>query len=203
MSAAHQTAEKILDAAAELFAAHGYAATTTRALAELAGVNEVTVFRRFGNKIGVLHALAERLERQQAGRAVASAPDSETVRETLLRLARMEIRSSVEGGALAIRLAFDAASVPEVRELLGEGIPANLEGLAEYMEEHQATGELRADIDPRVMAEAFFGLTSSYVMYRMVIGAGDVPADIETDEGIEQLFDLFWSGAARKGQEHD
>lgn len=201
MTAAHETGERILDAAAELFSTHGYAATTTRAIAETAGVNEVTIFRRFDNKIGVLHALAERLERLQAGRAVASAPDSESVRETLLRLARMEIRSSVEGGALAIRLAFDATSVPEVRELIGEGVPANLEGLAEYMEEHQATGELRDDIDPRAMAEAFFGLTSSYVMYRMVMGIADVPADLETDEGIEQLFDLFWSGAVRKGLE--
>ncbi len=201
MSAATDTAERILDAASELFATHGYAATTTRAIAERAGVNEVTIFRRFESKLGVLRALGERLARLQAGRAVASAPDSANVRDTLLALARMEIRGTIEGGALAMRLAFDATSVPEVRELIGEGVPANLEGLAEYLAEHQATGDLRADIDPRVMAEAFFGLTSSYVMYRMVMGAADLPVDVETDEGIEQLFDVFWSGASQRGQE--
>ena len=195
------TSERILAAAAELFATHGYASTTTRAIAETAGVNEVTIFRRFESKAGVLHALAERLAVRQAGRAAAAAPTGASVRDTLLELARMEIASAVENGGLAMRLAFDARSVPEVGELLGQGIPENLEGLAEYLAEHQATGELRDDIDPRVMAEAFFGLTSSYVMYRMVMGIAEVPADIEADSGVEQLFDVFWSGvAARKGR---
>lgn len=42
--------EKILDASLELFSAHGYASVTTRAIAEAAGVNEVTLFRLFGSK---------------------------------------------------------------------------------------------------------------------------------------------------------
>lgn len=198
MAAAPDTAEKILDAASALFAARGYAGTTTRAIAEQAGVNEVTIFRHFENKPGVLKALGERMGRRQAGRAAAAAPPTDDVRETLLGFARMEIAGALEDGGLAMRLAYDAQSVPEVAALLGEGAPTNLAGLAEYLAERQATGELRDDIDPRVMAEAFFGLTSSYVMYRQVMGATDVPADVETDEGVRQLFDLFWSGAARK-----
>ncbi len=198
MSTTSDTGERILDAAAELFAIHGYAGTTTRAIAEAAGVNEVTLFRRFESKVGILRALGTRIQKQQAGFAAAAAPDSESVRETLLRLARMEIEATMAGGALAIRLAFDAKSVPEVAELLGEGIPNNAAGLAGYIAEHQVTGELRADIDANVMAEAFFGLTSSYVMYRIVMGVAPMPADVSTDDGITQLFDLFWSGAARQ-----
>lgn len=196
MNAAHDTGERILDAAAELFAVHGYAGTTTRAIAEAAGVNEVTLFRRFENKVGILKALGTRIQQKQAGFAAAGAPGSESVRETLLRLARMEIEATMAGGALAIRMAFDARSVPEVAQLLGEGIPSNAAGLAAYIAEHQVTGELRADIDANVMAEAFFGLTSSYVMYRIVMGVAPMPADVSTDDGIAQLFDLFWSGAA-------
>jgi len=196
MSARHETADRILDAAAELFASHGYAATTTRAIAERASVNEVTLFRRFENKRGVLVALGERLAARQAGHAVAAVPESGSVRETLLELARMEIAGAIEGGALAIRLAFDAQSVPEVAELLGEGMPSNLKGLTEYITEHQSTGEIRRDIEPQVLAEAFFGLTSSYVLYRMMLGIEPMPANVGNDEGIAQLFDVFWSGAA-------
>ncbi len=198
MNTTRDTGERILDAAAELFAVHGYAATTTRAIAEAAGVNEVTLFRRFENKVGILKALGFRIQQQQAGYAVAAAPGSESVRDTLLRLARMEIEATMAGGALAIRMAFDAKSVPEVAALLGEGIPSNAAGLAGYIAEHQATGELRDDIDANVIAEAFFGLTSSYVMYRIVMGVAPMPADVSTDDGIAQLFDLFWSGAAPK-----
>lgn len=196
MAAQSDTAEKILTAAAELFAVRGYASTSTRAIAEAAEVNEVTIFRIFENKLGVLRALGERMGRKQAGRAAAAAPPSDDVRATLLGFARMEIAGALEDGGLAMRLAFDAQSVPEVASLLGEGLPGNMEGLAEYLAERQAVGDLRADIDPRVMAEAFFGLTSSYVMYRQVMGAAAVPADVDTDTGIEQLFDLFWSGAS-------
>lgn len=195
---ASDTADRILDAAGELFATHGYASTTTRAIAERAGVNEVTLFRRFGNKLGVLEALGARLRQRQAGHAASASPDSESVRETLLRLARMEIEGAIEGGALAIRLAFDAQSIPEIAGLLGEGIPDNLKGLAEYLAEHQATGELRDDIAPRVMAELFFALTSSYVLSRMMLGVAPLPEDVATDETIEQLFDVFWLGAAGK-----
>lgn len=189
------TRTRILDAAADLFAMHGYVGTTTRAIADAAAVNEVTLFRRFDSKLGVLRALGERMAARQAGRAAAAAPDTEDVRDTLLRLAHMEIAGAIEDGGLAIRLAFDAKSVPEVAELLGENVPANLDGLAEYMAEHQASGELRDDIDPHVLAEAFFGLTSSYVMYRMVMGVGEMPVDVTSDTGIEQLVDVFWSGA--------
>lgn len=195
MAAAKDTADKILDAASVLFAERGYTATTTRAIAEVAQVNEVTLFRRFKNKIGILRALGERLERQQAGHAVDAVPEAASVRDTLLRLARMEILGTVQSGGLAMRMAFDARSVPEVAELLAERMPDNSGGLAEYMAKQQATGELRSDIAPSVMAEAFFGLTSSYVMYRMVMGIEAVPSDVDTDRGIEQLFDLFWSGA--------
>jgi AcrR family transcriptional regulator len=196
MTSVRDTRERILDAAAELFAEHGYAGTTTRSIAELAGVNEVTLFRRFQTKAGVLAALGERLAAKQAGRAASFVPEGEGVRGTLLALARLEIAGAIEAGGLALRLAFEAKSVPEIAEVLGGGVPANLQGLADYLAEQQRAGALREDIEPGVLAEAFFGLTSSYVMYRMVMGVADFPVDVETDETIEQLFDVFWSGAA-------
>ncbi len=44
------TRSKIIDAALELFATNGYTTTTTKLIADAAGVNEVTIFRHFGNK---------------------------------------------------------------------------------------------------------------------------------------------------------
>lgn len=43
-------ADRILQAAATLFQEHGTRGATTRRIAEAAGVNEVTLFRRFGTK---------------------------------------------------------------------------------------------------------------------------------------------------------
>ena len=45
---------KILDAAQRVYAEHGFRGATTRRIAELAGVNEVTLFRIFGSKDALL-----------------------------------------------------------------------------------------------------------------------------------------------------
>lgn len=48
---------RIIDAAARVYAAHGYRGATTRLIAEEAGVNEVTLFRHFGSKSALLDAM--------------------------------------------------------------------------------------------------------------------------------------------------
>src|ERR1700690_2171929 len=44
------TQDRILHAFVDLVSAHGYEGATTRAVAAAAGVNEVTLFRHFGDK---------------------------------------------------------------------------------------------------------------------------------------------------------
>jgi AcrR family transcriptional regulator len=48
------TKRDLLDVTARLFAEHGWRGTTTRRIAEEAGVNEVTLFRHFGSKEALL-----------------------------------------------------------------------------------------------------------------------------------------------------
>ncbi len=56
---ARQTRARILDAAQNLFAERGYAATTVEAIAAAAGVATDTVYASFRNKPGVLHSLLD------------------------------------------------------------------------------------------------------------------------------------------------
>ncbi|ERN41513.1 transcriptional regulator [Rubidibacter lacunae KORDI 51-2] len=53
------SSKRIVDAAIELFASQGFAATTTKQIADRAGVNEVTLFRNFGSKHDLLLAVVE------------------------------------------------------------------------------------------------------------------------------------------------
>jgi AcrR family transcriptional regulator len=50
------TRKRIIDAALRLFGQVGYIKASTRAIAEAAGVNEVTLFRHFGSKKNLLMA---------------------------------------------------------------------------------------------------------------------------------------------------
>lgn len=54
------TRDRIIRAAIELVDEKGYKGATTRAIAERAEVNEVTLFRHFGNKQGILDAAIEK-----------------------------------------------------------------------------------------------------------------------------------------------
>lgn len=56
------TRQRLVQAALQLFAAQGVTETTTRQIAELADVNEVTLFRHFGSKHGLLLAVIEEAE---------------------------------------------------------------------------------------------------------------------------------------------
>ena len=188
------TETDILNAAADLFAARGYASTTTRAIAERAGVNEVTLFRRFESKAGVLRALGERWAQTMAGVLVPSMPDPSDTHATIATLARMEIEGAVRDGGVAMRLAFDARTVPEVAAVMGGGPAANLDGLADYLASRQRAGDLRSDIDARLMAEAFFNVTSTMVMARQLLGHSGSPEELANDETVSQLVELFWNG---------
>lgn len=186
-------ADRVLDAAAHLFAERGYQATTTRQLAERAGVNEVSVFRGFGNKQGVLAAVVQRVVAEQPGRA-ASALSELALAEAVSELARREVTNGLRDGGLMTRLAFEARTVPEVAQLFAGGPQANLAAMADFFAQRQSRGEVRVDVSAETIAEAFFSLTSSFVIMRTVLGfeAGPVQA---VEQSVTDLVALFLSGA--------
>lgn len=201
MSAVSDTKNRILTAATELFAERGYAGASTRAISERAGVNEVTLFRHFENKAGILRALGEAWQANMAGFAVEQLPASEDTVGTIEALARIEIDQSTAVGPVAMRLVLDARTSPEVAEVLGSGPVDNSAGLAEYLAERQAAGDLRADIDARVMAEAFFSLTSQAIMSRQVLQGASEPAyGMSIEEAGRQLLEIFFTGVLNRGE---
>ena len=194
-SAEREIATKILTAAAELFGERGYKGTTTRALAERAGVNEVTIFRYFGNKQGVLKALGASWASNFAGLAVDELSGTSDTASTLVRLAQIETAWARQSGAVAMRLALDRKTSPEVAEAMGEGGPEdNFLGLVAYLAKQQDAGELRADLDPRVMAEVFFALTSSLAMSRQLLSDGRITYDMPEEEVGRQVLELYLTG---------
>lgn len=189
------SATRILDAASGLFAARGYQATTTRMIAEASGLNEVTIFRSFTNKQGVLAAVVGRVAARQPGTALAdlqTIPATEAVRQ----LAQREVANGLTDGGLMTRLAFEAATVPDVAELFAGGPQGNLEAMTGFFAARQSAGEVRADLPAAVLAEAFFSLTSSFVIMRTVLGF-TAPDAGTLEFAVDQLLELFWNGAAK------
>src|SRR6478672_9323956 len=53
--------DEILAAAAGVFAQHGFRGSTTRRIADAAGVNEITIFRQFGSKEALIREAMQHL----------------------------------------------------------------------------------------------------------------------------------------------
>jgi AcrR family transcriptional regulator len=51
---------RVFEAAVDLFVTHGYEGTTTKDIAAAAGVNEATLFRRYGSKAQLMEAAIDR-----------------------------------------------------------------------------------------------------------------------------------------------
>jgi AcrR family transcriptional regulator len=190
--------ETILTAAADLFGERGYQGTTTAAIAERAGVNEVTIFRRFGSKQGLLAALAKHWAANMAGMAVDLVGGVGDVRSTLGSLVRMEFDGAERHGVAAMRLVMEASSSPEIAEVMGDNPHRNLDGLARFLQFRQSTGEVRPDLNPWVMAEAFFAMTSTQVIAREMLHLGNRSGETR-DEVIRQLVELFCAGILTDG----
>lgn len=78
--------QRILQAALELFAEEGYAATSTSKVAKTAGVSEGLIFRHFESKAGLLDAILAQgaeMTRQAFAAIVLAESPQETIRKTL------------------------------------------------------------------------------------------------------------------------
>lgn len=130
--------DALFEAAVGVFAERGYAAATTREIAARAGVNEVTLFRRYGSKAALITAaLADRLAASPLSRPAAS---DDVDADVLALVHAYEQTFQAYGGAVLTLLA-DAPRHPELRPAMATLLP-NLERAAAVLGAHQAAGRL-------------------------------------------------------------
>ena len=83
------TKERILNATKELICVHGFKGTTTKMIADAANVNEVTLFRHFKNKMGILIELIKLVEDEDIPFKEFIDADFQSVEEVLDRFSNM------------------------------------------------------------------------------------------------------------------
>ncbi|HEX7021864.1 MAG TPA: helix-turn-helix domain-containing protein [Trueperaceae bacterium] len=135
------TDHQILKAALETMIEYGYAGATTKRIAKAAGVNEVTLFRKFGSKAQlVLAALQQEFERfREAG--VRYTGDLEA---DLLRVVSVYGELVLRLGRMIPVLAAELPRRPELRA--GLEFPAQIvAAVSELLSRYQAKGALHEE----------------------------------------------------------
>jgi len=194
MAAKKKTDSKILDAALALFVANGYGGTTTRAIATRAKVNEVTLFRRFGSKERLFHAVLARETDVQAKTIGLSLEPSGDVADDLAKFGKFISKSMFAKAGILKLVMLEAQRRPELWEQVSHaplGVVGMLEG---YFEKARSRGLVR-DIDPKIAAVAFFSFYFRSLVSRAFLG-GDVFIEMD-DEAIDGFAEIFAKGVER------
>jgi AcrR family transcriptional regulator len=183
-----QTRAKILAAARELFECNGTRGTTTREVAETAGVNEATLFRHFGSKRALLDAMREHACGVELFRSILAGLAGTDLRADLKTIAHYVVEHMMAKRAMmCISLAEDAAGTDDAPEWRG---PAQIASdLAAYFTEQIRAGLVRGE--PTFVARYFLGMFFSYVVGRKLWDS--VVPDHAT---IDAMVDGFLSGVA-------
>ena len=186
-----ETQTKILRAAQRLFAQKGYGGTTTRDLAQAAGVAEGTLFRHFDNKkailievatqgwIEILTDLLTELSEMASYKAVA-----QVMRRRMLSLPK---------NSDMMRVCFmEAQFHPELREQIQAEVIVKMTDVAEaFFQTAMDRGTYR-QMNPRVVASIFLGMFTVAGFSQMTLADEASPKDMQ--DLAEGLADIFLNG---------
>ena len=145
------TKARLIEAALDLFAERGVTETTTKAVAERAKVNEVTLFRNFGNKYRLLLAVIEdsAVFAKLVHALVEQANSQDNVAEFLRSYARESLHTLNKAPDLVRSIVGEAGNYPiENRQALGKGLDEANRYVAEYLESAIAAQNLNSELTP-------------------------------------------------------
>ena len=186
-----ETRQRIIDAAAEISSKVGYAKATTKAIAEAAGVNEVTLFRHFGTKENLFSAAVE----QYGGPAMAPALEAQLTgdyRQDMMTLGNILMHVLVERREMLRLLLCESSNIPEVRSVLARN-PRELRKMtARYLQSQMEKGTIKEQ-HPEALAQAFMGMFFSYAISLNILDEPIQPK-ISENELVTQFVDIFIAG---------
>jgi AcrR family transcriptional regulator len=146
---ATETRERLLRAAADAFAEHGYDGTRVADIASSAGVSNGALYAHFGSKAELLVGALRAHGRRHLADMFAADP-GRSVAEMLLATGRRLRRRPDAGGYLLVEALVAARRDEDVARPMRDYMGERADWLAQLIRTAQASGEL----DPDVSAEA-------------------------------------------------
>jgi len=171
--------QDLLDAAAELFVERGYAATSTRAVAERAGLRQASLYHYFAGKEDILAVLLEGTVLPSLRMAGALREQEGSAAAKLWALCRFDLELLCAGehnlGALYL---LPEVSAPRFAEFRAERV--------ELKESYRALVAQLVETDVDTSADLLFGLVEGVILTRREKSIPDVAAFAEAgaDAGV-------------------
>lgn len=182
------TKDKIIDATIELVSERGYKGATTKKIAEKADVNEVTLFRHFGNKKGIVEAIVQKYAFVDLLENTLEEKIVWDVEKDLKMLVREYQHLLDQKKAIILLSLKEAGKFAELDALLKKVPQKYTDILMNYFGAMIQKGKIKK-IDPYVVATNFVFINFGYFLIKNRIHP--VSGEFSLDEFIENNIHFF------------
>ncbi|MFN6463833.1 MAG: TetR/AcrR family transcriptional regulator [Nostoc sp. DedVER02] len=186
------TRTRLIEAASQVFASLGVQGATTREIARVAGVNEVTLFRHFASKEQLLGAVIKNALALQTEALAYPEAWTQDLKIDLTRYAYL-YNTMLETQEDLIRTFIgEAKRHPDAaKQVIQEASKPLGKKLIAYLQSSQKRGIVRADLDPFPAVDMFTGMLLAGMLCRTVkFNQGSYSCE----DYIETCVDIFVRG---------
>lgn len=188
-----KTRDKIIHATFELISDRGYLGTTTREIAERAGVAEITIFRHFSSKEKLFEEVLNRYSFLPRLREMI--PDLKRIplKDGLITLGITFLKTLQEKrGMVKIMLSEVNIYPDQVREIYDRFIATLLDTLSGYFEALVKKGTVR-EVDTLYASRAFLGMIYSYFLTEEIF-KGRTLSDKDIEKTVKEFVGIYLHG---------
>ena len=189
--------QQIVEAAIDLFSRKGFRGTTTREIAEAAGISEAMIFKHFATKQELYSAIIEAKSETEellasAARAASRKDDPGVFRSVGLKM----MEQTEKDPSLMRLLLFSALEGHELSDIFFESRVKRLhEFLSSYIRTRIEEGAFRP-VDSLVAARGFIGMTVHYLLIHELFGVKRPPRS-SPEEVVQTFVSIFLKGIER------
>lgn len=192
--AAVSTRDKLLEAAMRVFARDGIHAATTRAIAQEAGVNEVTLFRHFQNKDGLLSEVMKAAVQIHHQHSLGDEAEwTGNLKKNLKRFAEGFYAMLERDEAFIRTMIGEARRHPEhSKRVIMEAVKPVRARFIANLQSAQKAGQVRRGLDLATTADAF----TAMLLGGMLRNTGHCVEEYSPSEYVATCVDIFAAGLA-------
>lgn len=184
------TRERILNAAATVFAEQGLKGATTREIARVAEVNETTLFRHFQNKELLLKAVVEQLASSIYTALTGPGMSNGDLRKDLTYYAKASSALMTKHEDLIRTFIGECNRQPEEAHKVAYGAWAPVrQKLIDYLRNAQQAGQVLPQLDPESTVEVLVnGLKGGMLRHQVM------KENLSSEAYLDALLDIFIRG---------
>jgi AcrR family transcriptional regulator len=195
------TEQKILEAAVEIFAQKGFNGTTTKEIAQRAGIAEGTIFRYFPKKKDILHGILLKMIEVVGPKIVGSGlkqifrnDEAKSDREIIMAFVQNRI-TLIKTHLPLIRVVLNEAQYhPELQEAFLEKVIQPIKGMIdEFFQGGVEAGRFK-NIPPTTMTLTLIGFTVSNLLGNNI---RNFSKDISEEQFLEETVEIFLKGISK------